>query len=182
MPVKRVLVVLLCLIAGALAAAAPASAQMYTDRPGGDYASFAVRSGNPTVCYHRCERDSRCRAWSFSYPRTKRIAATCWLKKRVPRRIADTCCVSGVRGAAMIRPRIGAIEYSIDRAGGDYHSFAVKRDPHGAPCAQACKADKRCRAWTYARPGYSGARARCFLKQRITPPRPKPCCISGVVR
>jgi hypothetical protein len=46
----------------------------------------------------------------------------------------------------------------------------------------ACDADNKCRAWTYVRPGYIGAAARCYLKDRITRPRPKPCCVSGVVR
>jgi hypothetical protein len=32
------------------------------------------------------------------------------------------------------------------------------------------------------RPGYGSTAARCLLKARITPPRKKPCCISGVVR
>jgi hypothetical protein len=32
------------------------------------------------------------------------------------------------------------------------------------------------------RPGYLGPSARCYLKDRITAPRRKPCCISGVVR
>jgi hypothetical protein len=32
------------------------------------------------------------------------------------------------------------------------------------------------------RPGYIGTAARCFLKSRVTPPRRKPCCVSGVVR
>jgi len=162
--------------------ASSALAQSGTDRPGGDYASVTIRSGDPAACAARCERDSRCRAWSFSYPRTERTAAVCWLKNRVTPRIADSCCVSGIRGAALVRPRIGATEFSIDRYGGDYRSFETAPDPQGAVCAQACKADKRCRAWTYARPGYTGPSARCFLKERIKPPRPKPCCISGVVR
>ena len=46
----------------------------------------------------------------------------------------------------------------------------------------ACEADNKCRAWTYSRPGYLGASARCFLKHQVKPPRRKPCCISGVVR
>ena len=49
-------------------------------------------------------------------------------------------------------------------------------------CEAACKADGKCRAWTYTRPGYAGAAARCYLKNRLTRPRRKPCCISGVVR
>jgi hypothetical protein len=40
----------------------------------------------------------------------------------------------------------------------------------------------RCRAWTYRRPGYGTAAARCYLKDAIKPPHRKPCCISGVVR
>ena len=40
------------------------------DRPGGDYARFVVPSGDPAVCAARCERDGRCRAWTFSYPGT----------------------------------------------------------------------------------------------------------------
>jgi hypothetical protein len=55
-------------------------------------------------------------------------------------------------------------------------------DPAGKGCQAACEGDKRCRAWTYVRPGYSTPAARCYLKSRITKPRRKPCCISGVVR
>src|SRR5215510_7635694 len=42
------------------AALAPAHAQSGFDRPGGDYTSFAVRSGDPIVCAARCEREGRC--------------------------------------------------------------------------------------------------------------------------
>jgi hypothetical protein len=58
----------------------------------------------------------------------------------------------------------------------------VKTDATGAVCGQACEAEQKCRAWTYVRPGYLGPSARCFLKERITAPRRKPCCVSGVVR
>ena len=160
----------------------PAWAQTGFDRIGGDYLSFTVRSGDPVVCASRCERDSRCRAWSFAYPGTARPAATCWLKNRVPPRVESSCCVSGVRGAGVIEPRSGAIEFSIDRFGGDYRNFEATSDPRGAPCAEACQADSRCRAWTYVRQGYMGPAARCYLKNRVTRPRRKPCCISGVVR
>jgi len=63
-----------------LALAAPASAQVSFDRPGGDYTNFAVRSGDPAACASRCERDPRCRAWSFSYPTGGVPNAICWLK------------------------------------------------------------------------------------------------------
>lgn len=77
---------------------APARAQVNFDRPGGDYASFPMRSGDPAQCASRCERDARCRAWAFSYPVTENANAVCWLKSRVMPRLASTCCVSGVRG------------------------------------------------------------------------------------
>ena len=41
--------------------------------------------------------------------------AICWLKNQVPPREEDKCCVSGVRGAGVIEPRRGAVEFSIDR-------------------------------------------------------------------
>ena len=54
----------------ALAAGGPAQAQTGYDRRGGDYLNFQIRNGDPAVCAARCEREARCRAWSFSYPRT----------------------------------------------------------------------------------------------------------------
>jgi hypothetical protein len=165
-----------------LLASGPARAQVGFDRPGGDYTSFAVGSGDPAECAGRCEHDARCRAWSFSYPVTENTSAFCWLKGEVRPRREATCCVSGVRGAGVIEPRVGPIEFSIDRIGGDYRNLELPPDPTGATCKAACEAEGRCRAWTYTRPGYMGTAARCFLKDRIKPPHHNPCCISGVVR
>jgi hypothetical protein len=169
------------LITLALASVA-AHAQSGFDRKGGDYLSFQVKGGDPAVCAARCEREGRCRAWSFSYPRTATAAATCWLKTEVAPRTEDKCCVSGVKGAGVIEPRRGPLEFSIDRIGGDLKNFEVPADADGSACKAACEADNKCRAWTYARPGYVGASARCYLKDKLKPPRRRPCCISGVVR
>jgi hypothetical protein len=160
--------------------ASVARAQTAFDRPGGDYQHFNLRSGDPAVCAARCDRDGRCRAWSFAYP-THGERSVCWLKNSVPPRAENACCVSGVRGGGVIQPR-GVIEFGIDRVGGDYRSFEMPPQPEGEACAEACKGEARCRAWTYLRPGYAGPAARCYLKSRITRPRTKPCCISGVVR
>jgi PAN domain len=160
----------------------PASAQSGYDRPGGDYASAPVANGDPTVCAARCEHDKGCRSWSFSYPAVSGGPAMCWLKREVMPAVASSCCVSGVSGAAIIEPKLGELEYSIDRVGGDYKSFEATADPRGKPCVEACQAETRCRAWTYRRPGYGTAAARCYLKDAIKPPRHRPCCISGVVR
>ena len=168
-----------------LAAAAvtrPAQAQANFDRPGGDYQSSPVPSGDPADCALVCERDRRCRAWSFNYPTDAAGGAVCWLKSSVPARIPDNCCVSGVRGAGVVEPRNGAVETSIDRFGGDYRNFGLKSDEGDEACKAACADDNKCRAWTYARPGYVGKDAHCFLKKDIKPPRRKAGFISGVVR
>ena len=141
----RGLLALVCLWLGA----GVAQAQTGYDRFGGDYTRFEVRTGDPAVCAARCERDARCRAWSFSYPRTAAGAATCWLKNAVPPRVENKCCVSGVRGAGVIEPRQGAVEFSIDRLGGDYRYVELPADSTDATCEAACKGENRCRAWTF---------------------------------
>ena len=191
---RRLLAIACCAIVLALNVQ-PAEAQVGFDRPGGDYLRFSVPAGDPAVCAARCERDRRCRAWSFSYPRTNAVGAVCTLKNQVPARVENACCVSGVRGAGVIAPKGAAApkgpiapkggrrtEFGIDRWGGDYRSFDASPDPTGQVCARVCDAEGRCRAWTYVRPGYIGNSARCYLKERVTRPRRRPCCISGVVR
>jgi hypothetical protein len=175
-----------CLVTLAFSAAAmatrPAQAQANFDRRGGDYQSSPVASGDPADCALVCERDRRCRAWSFNYPTVSAGGAVCWLKSNVPERTQDNCCVSGVRGAGVIEPRNGAVESSIDRFGGDYRNFELKSSDSDEACKAACTGDNKCRAWTYARPGYAGKDAHCYLKKDIKPPRRKPGFISGVVR
>ena len=177
----RACVVTLAFVAGC-APARPAAAQASFDRPGGDYQSAPVTSGDPADCALVCERDRRCRAWSFNYPSDVTNGAVCWLKSNVPARVPDNCCVSGVRGAGVVEPRNTAIETSIDRFGGDYKNFELGSSDGDDACKAACAADNKCRAWTYARPGYAGKDAHCFLKKDIKPPRRKAGFISGVVR
>ncbi len=175
-----------CLVTFALLAAGvaarPAQAQTDFDRPGSDYQNSLIRSGDPADCALMCERDRRCRAWSFNYPNFNAGGAVCWLKNSVPARIPDNCCVSGVRGAGVVEPRNDAVETSIDRWGGDYRNFGLKSSEDGEACKAACVEDNKCRAWTYSRPGYVGKDAHCFLKKEIKPPRRKAGFISGVVR
>jgi len=169
------------------AAPLPAAGQAGFDRPGGDYTSMVERSADPAACAARCDRDPRCRAWSFNYPGAAGQNAVCWLKNQVPTRTENTCCVSGIKGAGVTEPRKGrdnALEFGIDRFGGDFRNFDTPPDPTGNACKAACEGENRCRAWTYVRPGYlgPGSGARCYLKDRLRPPRRKPCCVSGVVR
>jgi hypothetical protein len=166
----------------AVTATQPARAQANFDRPGADYQSSDVTSGDPADCALVCERDRRCRAWSFNYPNDAAGGAICWLKSSVPARVADKCCVSGVRGAGVVEPKNGAIETSIDRPGGDYRSFELKSGEGDEGCKATCAGDNKCRAWTFARAGYVGKEPHCFLKKEIKPPRRKAGFISGVVR
>ena len=108
-------------------------------------------SGDPADCALVCERDRRCRAWSFNYPTDTAGSAVCWLKNSVPARVQDDCCVSGVRGAGVVEPRNSAVETSIDRFGGDYRNFELKSGEGDEACKAACTGDNKCRAWTYAR-------------------------------
>jgi hypothetical protein len=176
------IVTLAVLLSAVVAGIGPGRAQSDYDRPGGDYARTPIPSGDPAVCASRCEHDRHCRSWSFSYPPASGGPAMCFLKREVRRPVRSNCCVSGVRGAGVVEPRLGNLEYSIDRVGGDYRSFETKPDPRGKPCADACHAESRCRAWTYRRPGYGTTGARCYLKNVVKPPRRRPCCISGVLR
>ena len=137
----RACVVALAFLAAA-ASARPALAQANFDRPGSDYVSAPVISGDPADCALVCERDRRCRAWSFNYPTDITSGAVCWLKNSVPARVQNNCCVSGVRGAGVVEPRNGAVETSIDRFGGDYKSFDLKSSEGDDACKAACAADK----------------------------------------
>ena len=178
---RRLMVVIGLLVVTALGVVR-AQAQVGFDRPGGDYTHVELRSGDPAGCAARCERDQRCRAWAFNYPMDENSTSVCWLKSQVPERVTAAFSVSGVRGAGVIEPLSKQIEFSIDRFGGDYRNFQTRTEPDGKSCREACQADNRCRAWTYVRAGYGVSGPRCYLKDRVTPPRRKPCCISGVTR
>jgi hypothetical protein len=158
---------------------APALAQMGFDRPGGDYAQSRIESRDPADCAMVCERDRRCKAWSFTFPSDPRSSANCWLKNSLPTRVPNSCCVSGVHGAGVVELSRGPVENFVDRYGGDYRSLPADSD---TDCRTACTGDKNCRAWTFARAGYAGREARCFLKGEIKPPRRAPGLVSGVVR
>jgi hypothetical protein len=178
----RIHAALIVTITAVLCLPPAAHAQVGFDRRGGDYTSFPVRSGDPAQCAARCDRDSRCRAWGFSYPAGD-SPAQCWLKNQVPPRTEDAASASGIRGAGVIQPHHGFREFSIDRPGGDYRDIAIAANATGETCKGVCDGESQCRAWTYVRPGYIGPEARCYLKDHLMPPQHhKPCCISGVVR
>ena len=166
----------------AVTGAQRAQAQANFDRPGGDYDRVSIPSGDPAACALLCERDRRCQSWSFAYPNGRVGGALCWLKSSVPPRVPDRLSVSGVRGAGVVEPRNSQMEVAIDRYGGDYRNFELPSAGGDQACQAACKDDNKCRAWTFARAGYTGRAARCYLKDEVKPPRRRPGLVSGVVR
>ncbi len=69
-------------------------------------------------------------------------------------------------------------EVNIDRPGYDYSNFDLQiAEP--SICRNHCKADSRCKAYTYVNPGVQGANARCWLKNSIPDAVSSSCCTSG---
>ena len=84
--------------------AASAAGMSDTDLPGGDYRSFDLVSPVPSFCQRACSRDSRCQAWTFSWPGKRGKRAKCFLKNKVVAKKSDTCCISGIRGKPTSQP------------------------------------------------------------------------------
>lgn len=79
---------------------------------------------------------------------------------------------------AMLSP-LNAMEYGVDRPGGDYKDFNLNANDPNA-CKQACMSESACKAWTFVRPSHQGPTPRCWLKNTIPSSKNAPCCISGV--
>jgi hypothetical protein len=74
--------------------------------------------------------------------------------------------------------RMSEREHDKDRLGGDYRGFDIRTD-HIEDCEDACKADAKCVAWAYVKPGVQRQQARCYLKSVIPAASDKACCVSG---
>ena len=162
---------------------APARAQVGFDRPGGDYASFphALRRSRPM------RRPLRARSalprlgllLSRDRKRQRRLLA------QVPGHAAGRSDLLRVRRARDRRHRAAQRDRSSSASiasAATTGSSRFRPIPNGKSCQLACEGEEGCRAWTYVRPGYVGTSAVCYLKNHITRPVRKPCCISGVVR
>lgn len=69
---------------------------------------------------------------------------------------------------------------NIDRPGNDFHNVALRGN--FGHCLELCRTTRGCRAWTFVKPGFQGASARCWLKDVVPAAVRNPCCTSGVVR
>lgn len=66
------------------------------DRPGFDYHNFDMMSARPIICQWQCQKDNRCKAWTYVRAGIQGPKPRCWLKNRVPRAIQNSCCTSGI--------------------------------------------------------------------------------------
>jgi hypothetical protein len=146
-----------------------------------NYHHFDLHAADPGLCEDACAKDPKCRAFTYVHPGVQGPKARCWLKHGVPPAKGSGCCISGVKGAAPGGPPPGklTIEPNVDRQGMNYHHFSLHAADPGL-CEDACAKDPKCRAFTYVHPGVQGPKARCWLKHGVPPPKPDPCCVSGV--
>ena len=88
------------------------------------------------------------------------------------------------------RPPSGQAEPTLDvgqdRPGFDYKNIEIPSNsfglrPAASSCQQQCRADPRCRTWTFVRPGIQGPHASCWFKSQVPPARRSDCCLSGTV-
>ncbi len=76
-----------------------------TDRPGMDYRSFDLPYADPKLCMEACNKDPRCKAWTYVKPNTiQGPRPRCWLKHSVPPPKPHYCCVSGVKVEVSVPP------------------------------------------------------------------------------
>jgi hypothetical protein len=68
-----------------------------TDRAGSDYKSFGLVQADPALCQASCNKQPKCKAWTYVKPGIQGPKARCWLKNSVPSAKANSCCVSGVK-------------------------------------------------------------------------------------
>ncbi|HEX2644869.1 MAG TPA: PAN/Apple domain-containing protein [Thermoanaerobaculia bacterium] len=144
------------------------------DRRGDDYTSFRGRDLNE--CQRACNRESRCRAYTFD---TR--SGDCYLKSRVNKGQRDGGMVTGYKtdgGAGETRPPYpggggGSLteESGRDRKGNDYDSF---RSRSLDDCKQECRRDSRCQAYTFIR-----SSRECYLKNRINSARDNYDAVTG---
>ena len=162
--------------------AAPGGAELNVDRPGSDYSNFDLPQANAWLCRNHCNRDARCKAWTYVKPNTiQGPNPRCWLKSTVPPARHNNCCVSGVKGVT-VKPttRPGGAEPNVDRPGSDYSNFDLPQ-ANAWLCRNHCNRDARCKAWTYVKPNtIQGPNPRCWLKSTVPPARHNNCCVSGV--
>ena len=146
------------------------------NRIGGDYRWFDMDAEDPLACRDACVAEERCRSFTYAPPGFVSTSARCHLKSAIPH---PTFTNAFGLASGVVREDEG-MENNVDRIGADYHWFDMQdEDPND--CRDACVDDDRCRAFTYAPPGFVSTRARCHLKTRVPGATFAYGVVSGVV-
>ncbi len=136
-----------------------------TDRPGMDYKHFKIYSTDPELCKVACDRDRRCKAWTFK--KKSHSSGVCWLKYGVPAPVRNPACISGVKKikhAATVGRYLGCYRDGGDPDGLtgrdlDGYMFVSKHGMTPRLCISIC----RKRGFAYAGLQYS---TQCFCGNR----------------
>lgn len=79
-----------------------------TNRPGPPYNKIILEKTEPALCATECENDKECKAFVYVKPgydtQIDKNKAACFLKKNIPAKVSDKCCVSGIKGIAQLNP------------------------------------------------------------------------------
>jgi hypothetical protein len=59
---------------------------------------------NYEICLQACEKDDRCKAWTYVQPGLQGPAARCWLKSVIPNERVSSCCISGYKKETVAKP------------------------------------------------------------------------------
>jgi hypothetical protein len=68
------------------------------DLPGEDYKDLDLNNPDPSLCAQACINEAKCKAWTYVKPSVLSGNAKCWLKDKIPSRVQDESCVSGIKG------------------------------------------------------------------------------------
>lgn len=155
------------------------SEEKNVDFPGNDYKRIVLDSSDVDICKERCGADSKCTAYTYVKPGIQESKAVCYLKNRISVAKKNDCCTSGVKRSGAKDIGEVTVEPHTDRYGLDYTNFELNQQ-NPLLCAEKCKNDSKCAAYTYVKSDGHGSKPRCFLKNGIPQETGKSCCISGM--
>lgn len=150
-----------------------------TDRPGSDYRSIDLTDPDPRQCQRECERDGRCRAWTYARPGVAGENAKCFFKSPAPGAARNECCISGLNGPGA-GPGVPPGPRFLENTRRDGSVLRDYRTYEGVEaCRAGCSADGRCGDWMYSKPSRPGRAGRCYLMRPGSRPVPDTCCTSS---
>jgi hypothetical protein len=97
---KLICISVVCMFIVLLFALQKASATMSIypgDQPGMNYRNFDLPSDDPTLCSTECDKDVKCKAYTYVKPGYQGSKARCWLKSDIPAVKQNSCCISGTK-------------------------------------------------------------------------------------